>query len=525
MRKVAIRVLATVLMLAGCCAAAAAKDRALLIGIDRYRSRYVANTEGCENDTILLTQFLKMKLKFKDGDIRILKDEDATADNIRNSVRDWLVKGTLPGDRVFFAYAGHGTRVPDEQDGDEVLDHMDEALAVYDVEPKLPVVYGSPAVAVSGYITDDEVSRWVADLHGRQVVMLFDSCHSGTISRGPGGEGAPSRFLRFKAEAGGRGTRDVYSPDYNTNPRSRDMGVATEGFLKKAVSGVVVISAARADQEAFPINAAKYGRAQGALTYLFVEKQWDQLIPVGTLQSVLDEGIQELKRTAGLSHGQNGEYQSPQVEIYSRQSAVLPIFGGLSVGSWTAAPELALHNQLSRDEVKLWTADGRKSYSITKGSGHNKVGEMIPIVVSTTRPGYLYIWVFSRDEEHGDVARCLFPSKHEVNNAVAVGKISFPRCEEGKAECTDDKRYEFYATEPEGRDVWVALVTDQKLALRGYDHAYSWGEAFEAIGLEKVRAALSKYVKEATTRGGGVRPTQPTVMEWQAGSLVLQAHR
>lgn len=518
MRKGAVRVIAAALVLAGCCAVAAAKDRALLIGIDRYQSRLIADTDGCENDTTLLKEFLTTKLKFRDVDVHILTNEDATVRKIRDAVRDWLIEGTQPGDRVFFAYSGHGTRVPDEPNGDEVLDHMDEALAVYDVEPKLPVVYGSPAVAVSGYITDDEVSRWVADLHGRQVVMLFDSCHSGTISRGAdGGEERPSRFLRFKAEAGAHGTRDIYSPDYNTNPQSRDMGEATEGFLKQAVNGVVVISAAKADQEAFPIYLSN-GRAQGALTYLFVEKQRDGVIPVGSLQSVLNEGIEELKRAHLLSRGRNGQYQNPQVEMYSQQLAALPIFGGLKVESWTLAPELALHNQLSQTEVKIWTADGRKAYDLTRG-------ETIPLVVSTSRPGYLYIWVFSRDEEQGDVARCLFPSEYEENNAVGAGTISFPRCKEGKANCTDKDRYEFFAANPPGRDVWVALITDQKLKLRGYEHVYSWAEAFEYIGLEKVRAALSKYVKEATTRGGGIRPTQPTVMDWQAGALVLQAHR
>ncbi len=517
MRKSAVRALAVALMLAGCCAAAAAKDRALLIGIDRYRNQFVADTDGCENDTILLKEFLKTKLSFRDVDIRTLTNEKATVRDIRNAVREWLIEGTQPGDRVFFAYAGHGTRVPDEPNGDEVLDHMDEALAVYDVEPKLPIVYGSPAVAVSGYITDDEVSRWIADLHGRQVVMLFDSCHSGTISRGDGGETVPSRFLRFKAAAGGRGTRDVYSPDYNTDPQSRDMGEATEGFLKTAVNGVVIISAAKADQEAFPINSAKYGRAQGALTYLFVDKQQNGLIPVGSLQSVLNEGIEELKRARLLSRGRNGQYQSPQVDVYSQQLAALPIFGGLRVESWTLAPELALHNQLSQAEVKVSTADGRKAYNLTRG-------ESIPLVVSTSRPGYLYIWVFSRDEEHGDLARCLFPSEYEEDNAVGAGAISFPRCKAGRADCLEKDKYEFFATTPPGKDVWVALVTDKKLKLRGYEHVYSWAEAFEYIGLEKVRAALSQYIKEATTRGGGVRPTQPTVMDWQAGALVLQAY-
>ena len=524
MRRSALRVVAAAFALACLCAAARAKDRALLVGIDEYKSPLVKGTDGCENDTVLLKDFLTKSLKFDPNDIRVLTNRDATADAIREAVRRWLVEGTRPGDRVFFAYAGHGTRVPDEAKGDEDLDGMDEALAVYDVEPRLPIIRGAPVVPARGYITDDEVSRWISDLHGRQVVMLFDSCHSGTISRGAdGGEARPSRFLRFKDDADSKGARAVYSPDYNTNKLSRDMGEATEGFLKTAVEGVVVISAAKADQEAFPIDAKGDGHIQGALTYLFVEKQRDRLIPVGRMQDELNQGMEELRRAGLLSRGRNGQYQSPQVEIYSQELAALPVFGGVGVASWTLAPQIALHNPLSNTEVKIWTGDGRSEYSITKRSSSRGPGELIPLLVRTSKPGYLYIWVFSRGE-YGDAASCLFPSKYEENNRVPAGTISFPRCRDGKPTC--EEKYEFYAVEPEGSDVWVALVTDEKLDLRESGHVYSWADAFDRIGLVKVQEALSKYVTEATTRGGGVRLTQrPTVADWQADTLVIKTHR
>lgn len=526
MRRSALRVVAAAFAFVCFCAAdAVAKDRALLVGIDEYKSPLVKGTDGCENDTLLLEGFLTKRLGFKGSDIHVLKNSDATADAIREEVRRWLVEGTRPGDRVFFAYSGHGTRVPDEPNGDEDRDKMDEALAVYDVEPRRPFIRGAPVVPARGYITDDEVSRWIGDLHGRQVVMLFDSCHSGTISRSGGDGGTqPSRFLRFKDDADSKDAGDVYSPDYD-KPTSRDMGEYTEGFLKTAVEGVVVISAARSDQEAFPINARKYGRAQGALTYLFVEKQQESLIPVGRMQDALNEGMEELKRAGLLTRGRNGQYQSPQVEIYSRELAGLPLFGGTDGASWTLAPKIALHNSLSKTEVKIWTGDGRGEYSITKSAGSRGAGEMIPLFVKTSSPGYLYIWVFSRGEQ-GDVASLLFPSRFDENNRVEAGAISFPRCKEGRLTCEAKDRYEFYAAEPEGSDVWVALVTDERLELRESGHVYSWADAFDRIGLDKVQEALSKYVTEATTRGGGVRLAQrPTVADWQADTLVIKTHK
>lgn len=526
MRKFTIRVLTALLLSGVVCVTAAAKDRVLLVGIDEYRSRYVQDIEGCVNDTQLLREFLISKLGFRDDDIEILVNEQATEAAIRKAVQRWLIEDTQPGDRVFFAYAGHGTRVPDEEDGDEEKDGMDEALAVHDVAPKEPIMFSKPVIPASGYIRDDEVSRWIASLHGRQVVMLFDSCHSGTISRGMGGNAEHgSRFLRFRAEETTRGKEDAYSPDYNKNPKSRDMSVATEGFLDSTVNGVVVVSAARADQEAFPIFTRKYGRKQGALTYLFVEKQLGGLIPVENLQSILNDGMEELKREKLLGRGRNGQYQIPQVEIYSHQQAALPIFGGVTDAGWTAAPAVALFNPLSKAKVEIWTADNRTSYSITKLVGNGRRGEMIPLVVRTSSPGYLYIWVFSRDEQ-GGVAKCLFPSEHDKNNSVMASTYSFPRCIGGKENCAADELYEYFADEPEGRDVWVALVTDTPLKLRAGSYAYSWAEAFHRIGLEKVQTALSQYAVSATMRGGGIRPAQkPTVTDWQAGVVVLNAYK
>lgn len=526
MRKRVTRILAAAFLASAACVSAAARDRVLLVGIDEYRDGQVRDIEGCENDAKLLRDFLISKLGFRADDIKMLINEQATESAVRAAVEGWLIDGTRPGDRVFFSYAGHGARVPDES-GDERQDGMDEVLAVHDVVPRTPVVRGQPAIPASGYIADDEVSRWVARLYGRQLVMLFDSCHSGTISRGVGGAAADaeSRFLRVKEAAGGAGREDVYSPDYNRSPRSRDMGTATEGFLEGSVSGVVIISAAQADQEAFPVHARKYGRKQGALTYLFVEKQHGGLAPVEGLQRVLNDGMEELRREGLLSRGRNGQYQRPQVEIHSHQQAALPIFGGAGGASWTAAPAVALHNPLSRARVEIWTADGRSEYSITKRVDEGRTGETIPLVVRTSSPGYLYVWVFSRGPR-GGVAKCLFPSKRDPNNAVRPGTYSFPRCPGGRERCPPAEMYEFFASEPEGQDVWVALVTDEPLALRGDGDEYTWAEAFQSIGLGKIQAALSAYAESATTRGANARPVQrPTVTDWQAGAIVLNARR
>lgn len=522
MTKALTRGLLLLAALACLSSASAAKDRVLLVGIDDYQDGHIKKLTGCENDTKLLREFLTSKLGFDNRDIHDLVNRRATEQNIRNEVRDWLIGGTRPGDRVFFAYSGHGTRVEDSS-GDEP-DGMDEALVAYDVKVKQPFVFGKPATPTGGYILDDDISQWITSLYGRQVVMLFDSCHSGTISRGVGGETAEgdSRFLTFEDEQVPRGKENVYSPDYGKGTLSRDMTTTTESFLDKAVNGVVVVSAAKADQEAFSIRVDEHGRKQGALTYLFVKRQQDALIPVGKLQEVLAADMQALARARLLSKGRNGEYQVPQVEIHAQRTS-LPIFGGTDDAAWTAAPEVALHNPLSETKVEIWTADNRRDFSITKLDDKGQPGESIPLTVRTSSAGYLYLWVFSKDDE----AKCLFPSKYDRQNFVkAEKKYTFPRCRDGLETCQPSQMYEFFASEPEGRDVWVALVTDEPLALREDGYSYRWADAFNIIGLSSVQNALTKYAQQALTRGVGTRPAvKPTVNAWQAGVVVLNTHR
>ena len=93
--------------------------------------------------------------------------------------RDWLIAGTENGDRVVFYFAGHGAQVEDES-GDEGDDKFDEVLVPSDTKGELE---GSGA-GLSGFITDDEIGKLLAELPGREVMMVVDSCHSGTITRG-----------------------------------------------------------------------------------------------------------------------------------------------------------------------------------------------------------------------------------------------------------------------------------------------------------------------------------------------------
>jgi hypothetical protein len=89
------------------------------------------------------------------------------------SVLDRSAQALGPGDMLLLAYSGHGGQVPD-LDGDED-DGKDETWCLHD-----------------GVVIDDELRLRFARLAaGVRVLVLSDSCHSGTVIRKPGDRRPP----------------------------------------------------------------------------------------------------------------------------------------------------------------------------------------------------------------------------------------------------------------------------------------------------------------------------------------------
>jgi len=94
----------------------------------------------------------------------ILLTKAATRDSVMRSIRDCSTRMNS-GDCFFLTYSGHGGQVPD-MNGDE-SDKMDETWVLYD-----------------GEMLDDEIFGLLAEFkEGVKVLVLSDSCHSGTVVR------------------------------------------------------------------------------------------------------------------------------------------------------------------------------------------------------------------------------------------------------------------------------------------------------------------------------------------------------
>jgi len=142
--------------------------KALLVGINDYKQ--INDLSGCVNDVTNVRDVLLKFYGYTVSDIRVLVDARATKDNIMARLK-WLVKGAKKGDSLVFHYSGHGTRLRD-RDGDELKDHMDEAICPWDTSWD------------GGLILDDDLYNAFKGLPaGVQLEVILDSCHSGTGTR------------------------------------------------------------------------------------------------------------------------------------------------------------------------------------------------------------------------------------------------------------------------------------------------------------------------------------------------------
>lgn len=466
-----------------------AADRALLVGVEHYRDARVPMAPGCARDAVSLAGFIQRRFGFSASSVKVLTDEQASRAAIEKEFKNWLIRDTAPGDRVFFLFAGRGTQLVDE--GGDEDDGFDEAIVPYDVDP------GTGANVIS----DDIFDGWIAQLSGRRAVLMFDSCFSGTISRG-----VPS----LKEFPKGGGVRYLPRPDQlralsglMRGGHSGDASYVLRGSVTRGMehvssfikpregvnlSGIVIISAAQSDQLAYPVRIN--GNFRGALSYLFEEVQSQAPPTLRNLKELISENMRRM-RQAGVLDGN----QMPQFEVISSVSLENhPLFG-----SWEVSPAVALFNPLSRIRVSLRTAGGKWVYTSE---------DKISYEVSTDAEGYLYLLVFSQQ----NAATCIFPSSYDLDNHVLPGTHTLPR----------SSAYNFPITEPFGRDVTVAVLAKERLNLCEKVE-YSWSEIFDRLGLQNLR----QRVTEQATRGVGVRPAKglPLASDWQASSVITETRR
>ena len=154
------------------------KVKGLLVGIN-YRGTS-NELGGCINDimsvkNLIISTYPYAKLELLTDDT----NEKPTRDNILRKLTK-LVEDSVAGDTLIFQYSGHGSQVKDIH-GDEE-DGYDETICPIDFMRSRVIMYKGVEYKVDSQIIDDEINEILLKVpRGAKLLMLSDSCHSGTI--------------------------------------------------------------------------------------------------------------------------------------------------------------------------------------------------------------------------------------------------------------------------------------------------------------------------------------------------------
>ncbi len=146
---------------------------AFLVGIDKYLDP-AHRLAGCRNDVAAFAELLTLRVRPERLRLRTLVDEQATRESVIAAFRAHLGKVTA-ADTALFYYAGHGSR----ERSPEIFwtvepDRLDETLVLWDSRQP------------GGWdLADKELAALLRPLAatGAHVVVILDSCHSGSGTR------------------------------------------------------------------------------------------------------------------------------------------------------------------------------------------------------------------------------------------------------------------------------------------------------------------------------------------------------
>jgi hypothetical protein len=216
--------------------------RALFIGINTYFPEGAVaselrtpppNLEGCVNDAKAVREVMQTRYGIENKYISTLYNQEASRAAIIKAIEK-LTEESKKGDVVFIYYAGHGSQVNNSLSIEN--DKKDETIV--------------PADAYKGEfdIRDKELAALINKLVDKGVIVtsIFDSCHSGSISRG-------DKEPKFRFSP--RDSRDVKDPSNPEPPENR---------------GALTISAAR-DKEPAKEVKDKNGDPHGGFTVALIQ--------------------------------------------------------------------------------------------------------------------------------------------------------------------------------------------------------------------------------------------------------------
>ncbi|WP_336516531.1 caspase family protein [Pollutibacter soli] len=229
----------------------------LHIGVNNVNPVHYNGWDGilacCENDAKFYSE-VAGKAGITEQTLLLSSDADEYKRPLTANVNAYLKKQseTLKnGDFLFISYSGHGGQVKDINHDED--DFQDETWCLWDRQ-----------------LIDDELwdhfSRFEA---GVKILMVSDSCHSGSMSRGAGEETAtvlPKRYVTREAP------RDIGLEAYHNNKQDYADAVRMPLVIKDDIAASVLLLGACQDAEK-AVEQDGFGLMTGALRKVLLENE------------------------------------------------------------------------------------------------------------------------------------------------------------------------------------------------------------------------------------------------------------
>lgn len=253
-----LRLLTLCLLMLVLLPAQASTKRALLVGVWKYPHLDESlQLRGPKNDVEAMREVL-LQRGFAAENIRLLSDEvdGSLGTPTRQAILDAVAALTAevqPGDFVYLHFGGHGSQQPVVDDPDEP-DGLDEVFLPADTKGWADAPDGKGGF-IENAISDNTIHELLEGLRARGafVWIVFDSCHSGTMTRG-----VPLGEVRYR----------------QASPKA--LGIPAEALQRAAQSAVRSRGAAKPEQSPFAVTPG--GDGQGGMVAFFAA-QTTQVTP------------------------------------------------------------------------------------------------------------------------------------------------------------------------------------------------------------------------------------------------------
>jgi hypothetical protein len=391
-----------------------AEQRALIVGVGRYVTPGI-DLPGIDLDVERMHENLN-RMGFSDRQIHTLTDESATSTRVIAEMDGWLRQGVQPGDRVVFYFSGHGSQVPD-WNGDED-DGVDEVLVTHDMQRARK----NGRATLTGVVVDDTINEMVAKNPSRNVLLIVDACHSGTVSR--------SFSLTNRSVTSDPVFRKSFIYDGMPEPRSSSARTRDIKPVAGSAGNYVALSAARDRESAI-------GTSRGGIFTIGITDTITRFSAEGrsiTVNALRDEAAQFIKTKVD------------KADLYTPQVTGNPTLASAALKIATASATDGPNRKKLLDLV----AAQSNHLDISPSKARYTLNEPVKFNLNLPTGGYLNIVTVDAK----DAATVLFPNHLQESNVVKAGPFQLP---------TAQMAFDLLAAEPLGPTLVVAFLSSDPI--------------------------------------------------------------